>query len=348
MPRFTERRANQIHRVRVFQIDELQWRALIGVIVLTICSACVAPPSADTTGTAGTAPEVGSYAPDFSLTALDGRPVALSDLRGQVVLLNFWTTDCVPCRAEMPDIQAAYQDYQDRNFVVLSINVKEGERAVAQFAQEFHLTMPVLLDRDGSTTRRYRVRGLPTSFLVDPEGVIRKLKVGEINYAYIESYLAVQGVLALSDLPSPTPTAPTPTRANSDQATAMPSPTPAAPTPTRASADQATAMPSPTPTPASGPQRLDLDEIFPPDEGRELVFQTCLSCHEILPFGGVRKSRGEWLDHQAEHTPRFAQLSHEARPSDAELETLYEYLITNFDRGRPNSKQLPPGWVCVL
>ena len=327
MPRFTERRANQIHRVRVFQIDELQWRALIGVIVLTICSACVAPPSADTTGTAGTAPEVGSYAPDFSLTALDGRPVALSDLRGQVVLLNFWTTDCVPCRAEMPDIQAAYQDYQDRNFVVLSINVKEGERAVAQFAQEFHLTMPVLLDRDGSTTRRYRVRGLPTSFLVDPEGVIRKLKVGEINYAYIESYLAVQGVLALSDLASPTP---------------------AAPTPTRASADQATAMPSPTPTPASGPQRLDLDEIFPPDEGRELVFQTCLSCHEILPFGGVRKSRGEWLDHQAEHTPRFAQLSHEARPSDAELETLYEYLITNFDRGRPNSKQLPPGWVCVL
>jgi peroxiredoxin len=344
----TKKGENQVHRAGVFQIGKVQWRVIIGVIAL-ICSACFAPSSTDAPGRAETAPEVDSYAPDFSLTALDGRPVSLSDWRGQVVLLNFWTTDCVPCRAEMPEIQAAYQAYRDRNFVVLSINIKEDEGAVAQFAEEFHLTMPVLLDHDGSTARRYRVRGVPTSFLIDPEGVIRRVRVGEMKRAYIDSHLAALGVLAVSDLATPTPAALTPPGTSTDQATAMTTPTPAAPTPPGDSTDQATATTSPTPaapTPVSGPEGVDLDEIFPPAEGQDLVIKTCLNCHEIFTFGVARYSKARWLDHQAKHKEKFIWLEDEARPSEAEIDTMYKYLVANFDRSRPMSKQLPPGYAC--
>ncbi len=313
--------------VRIFQSGKVQWRALIGVFAF-ICSACFAPLPPYTSGTAGTAPEVDFHAPDFSLTALDGRPVSLSDWRGQVVLLNFWTTDCVPCRAEMPEIQAAYQAYRDRNFVILSINEKEDEQAVAQFAETFHLTMPVLLDHDGSTARRYRVRGLPTSFLIDPEGVIRRVRVGEINRPYIDSHLAALGVLAVPDLTSPTPAALTPPRASTEEATATTTPTPAAP------------------TTVSYSEAVDLGGIFPPAEGQDLALKTCLTCHEVFTFGVARKTRDAWLHNQASHRQQFSRLSDEARPSDADVETIYEYLVANFNPDRPLSKQLPPWYVC--
>ena len=302
--------------VRVFQIGKMQWRALIGVIAF-VCTACLAPLPTYTTGTPGTASDADFlHAPGFSLTALDGRPVSLSDWRGQVVLLNFWTNECVPCRAEMPEIQAAYQAYQDRNFVVLSINVKEDEQAVAQFAEAFHLTMPVLLDHDGSTISRYRVRELPTSFLIDPEGVIREVRIAEINRAYIESQLVALGVLAASHLTTPT--------------SATPTLLPVAASQTRETT------------------RLDLDEIFPSDEGQDLVLKTCLNCHEILTFGVVRKTRNSWLNNKANHRQEFARLSDEVQPSDAEVETMYQYLMANFDCDRPISKQLPPFWVCSV
>lgn len=313
--------------LRVVQSGRAQWRALMGVMALA-CSACVAPLSTYTPSAAGTAPDVGFQAPDFSLTTLDGRSVSLSDWRGQVVLLNFWATWCVPCRAEMPQIQAAYQAYRDRNFVVLSINVKEDEQEVAQFAEAFHLTMPVLLDHDGSTARRYRVRGLPTSFLVDPEGVIREVRVGEINHAYIETQLAALGVLAVSHLTTPTPATLTPPRASTDKSTGMTTPTPAAP------------------TTVSGPERVNLDEIFPPGEGQDLVLKTCLTCHEVFTFGVARKTRVAWLNNKASHIKEFTRLSDEARPTDAEVETIYEYLVADFNLDRPLSKQLPPSYVC--
>jgi cytochrome c biogenesis protein CcmG/thiol:disulfide interchange protein DsbE len=262
-----------------------------------------------TTGGEAAVPQVGSQAPDFSLTTLDGRALSLSDFRGQVVLLNFWATRCVPCRAEMPALQAAYQTYGDQNFVILSINEKEDDSAVAPFAETFQLTMPVMLDRDGSAARRYRVRGLPMSFLVDPEGVIREVKAGEMNLAYIESRLAALGTLAVRESITPVPTAPAP-------------------------ASDLT-------------QRLDIEEIFPPGEGQDLALKTCLVCHSVLTFGYVRKTSGGWLTNQEKHTQKFfARLSAETRPNDAEVETMYDYLVANFQLGRPLSKQLPPGFVC--
>ncbi len=135
------------------------------------------------------AAQVTFRAPDLTLHALDRQQVSLSSLRGQAVLVNFWATWCVPCRAEMPEIQAAYQKYRARDFVVLAINIAEDENTVARFVQEFNLTFPVLLDRDGAISKRYQVRALPTTYFIDRTGMIRAIRFGQMDRAYIEMQL---------------------------------------------------------------------------------------------------------------------------------------------------------------
>lgn len=138
------------------------------------------------------AAHVNFQAPDLALTTLDGAPVALADLRGKVVLINFWATWCPPCRSEMPEILAAAQAHPN-DFVVLAINSGETDTQVQQFAQEFHLTFPVLLDRESQVTRDYQVLALPTSFFVDRNGIIRAANVGAISRAYIEAQIKTLG-----------------------------------------------------------------------------------------------------------------------------------------------------------
>jgi len=132
------------------------------------------------------APAVGSLAPDFALQTLDGKTVRLSDFRGQPVLLNFWATWCGPCRLEMPAIQ---ERYNDGAFEVLAVNFDESAALVRRFAEELNLSLPIVLDPGGQVQELYRVRGYPTSFLVDEDGVVRFLHIGEINSQTIDSYL---------------------------------------------------------------------------------------------------------------------------------------------------------------
>lgn len=122
-----------------------------------------------------------AVAPNFDLVALDGRAVSLEDLRGKVVLLNFWATWCPPCKAEMPDLEALYREYGDaRDFVVVGANAQEGAELVAAFAEERALTFPILLDSDGTAMAQYGVRPLPTTFIIDREGYIRDAWNGQI------------------------------------------------------------------------------------------------------------------------------------------------------------------------
>jgi cytochrome c biogenesis protein CcmG, thiol:disulfide interchange protein DsbE len=126
------------------------------------------------------APATGFLAPDFELETLDSQTVKLSDLRGRVVLLNFWASWCPPCKAEMPAIQQVYDDYQDRGFVVLAVNAtNQDSRENAQaFLAENNLSFPVPLDVLGETTLRYKVSSFPTTFLIAPDGIIREVVVG--------------------------------------------------------------------------------------------------------------------------------------------------------------------------
>ena len=123
-----------------------------------------------------------ALAPDFTLATLDGSTVRLADLRGKVVLLNFWATWCPPCKAEMPDLDALQRIYgESQGLVVLGINLQEDAGTVASFVQERNLSFPVLLDTDGTVTSGlYQVRPLPTSFIIDRQGYIRDVWNGQI------------------------------------------------------------------------------------------------------------------------------------------------------------------------
>jgi peroxiredoxin len=141
------------------------------------------------------APQVDFAAPDFSLETLDGEMVNLSDLRGQVVLVNFWATWCPPCRAEMPAIQQVYDRYRDRGFTVLAVDMQESEAEVTAFAEEMDLSFPILIDGNGRVFSRYRVKALPSTFFVDQAGIIREITIGgPMTEAFIKSQIT--GLLA--------------------------------------------------------------------------------------------------------------------------------------------------------
>ena len=126
------------------------------------------------------APQEGFLAPDFSLQTPSGETITLSDLRGRPVLINFWASWCPPCRSEMPAMQRVYNDFNEKGFTVLAVNLTHNDRLdkALAFAELHKLTFPILLDLDGSIDHSYQVRSLPTSFFVDGEGVIRKVVVG--------------------------------------------------------------------------------------------------------------------------------------------------------------------------
>ena len=133
--------------------------------------------------------EEGSQARDFSLHNLAGEKVSLSDYKGKVVLINFWATWCPPCRAEIPDLEAAYREHQDDDFVVLGVSIEDPPETVQAFVAEYGVTYPVLLDSEGEMVRVYRAAGLPTSVFVDPQGVIRIRHVGYLSEAQLKQYL---------------------------------------------------------------------------------------------------------------------------------------------------------------
>lgn len=131
------------------------------------------------------APREGHPAPDFTLLDLTGQPVRLADLQGQVVLINIWATWCPPCRAEMPMIQASYEEYRDQGFTVLAVNSREDAATVAGYMEASSLTFPALLDFDGSVSNAYQARVMPSSFFVDRAGVIRAVYRGPLARSVI-------------------------------------------------------------------------------------------------------------------------------------------------------------------
>jgi peroxiredoxin len=138
--------------------------------------------------------QVGDTAPDFALESLSGETLRLSDMRGQAVMINFWAVWCGYCRIELPAMQAVYQVYQDQEFVVLAVDVQESRDLVEAFVEDAGLTFPILLDQRAEVTSLYRIRGLPTSYFVDRDGVITAVHLGPVNEQLIEEYMAEAGV----------------------------------------------------------------------------------------------------------------------------------------------------------
>lgn len=134
----------------------------------------------------GPAPKEGASAPDFALPALDGRTYRLSELRGRAVLINFWATWCGPCRTEMPAIEEVYRRYGGDRLLVLAVNVEEDAEHVVPFVQRLGLSFPILLDRDGAVSRRYRITGLPTTYLIRANGKVDGVRLGPYTRAMLQ------------------------------------------------------------------------------------------------------------------------------------------------------------------
>lgn len=132
--------------------------------------------------------EVDRPAPLFSLQTLDGESINLAAYQGKVVLVNFWGTWCEPCQRELPALQAASQRYADQGLVVIGVNLTDdeitrgqSEEGIRAFIESYHLTYPIVMDRDGRVTDDFRVFPLPTSFFIDAHGRIRYVHVGELT-----------------------------------------------------------------------------------------------------------------------------------------------------------------------
>jgi thiol-disulfide isomerase/thioredoxin len=129
----------------------------------------------------GPAPIVGQPRPDLTVTTVDGQTLKLGDLQGKVVWLTFGATWCQPCRAENPDIQAAYAAWKDRGLVVVQLYMNEDAATVKDYGDRVGLTYTRAPDSTGQYSIEYRILGIPTHFFVDRDGVLQKLKVGTLS-----------------------------------------------------------------------------------------------------------------------------------------------------------------------
>jgi peroxiredoxin len=134
-------------------------------------------------GCAKSQPEEGIAAPDFQLKSLDGPTLTLSALRGRPVLLNFWATWCGPCRYEMPFLHQLSSDpkWQARGLVMLAVNLQESEVTVRQFMADNALSFTVLLDTAGEAGRLYNIASIPTTYIIDKDGIIKDVRIGAFS-----------------------------------------------------------------------------------------------------------------------------------------------------------------------
>jgi peroxiredoxin len=122
--------------------------------------------------------ELSGPAPNFSLQSRAGETVSLSDLRGDVVMINFWATWCGPCRQEMPHLEALHQRYHDLGFTLLGVNVEENSRLSDKFLEETPVTFQILFDPENTVSNLYNVVAMPSTVLVDREGNMRYIHHG--------------------------------------------------------------------------------------------------------------------------------------------------------------------------
>ncbi len=109
-------------------------------------------------------------AAEFKLPDMDGEMVSLSDYKGKTVIINFWATWCPPCRDELPSMNRAWQKVKDKNISMIAINVGEDEDTIFSFMGDYPIDFQVLLDQSGEVISQWPIKGLPTTFVVDPEG----------------------------------------------------------------------------------------------------------------------------------------------------------------------------------
>ena len=132
---------------------------------------------------------VGMTAPDFSLPDLQGKTQRLTDYRGKVVFLNFWATWCKPCKEEMPSMQVLWDNLKNRDFMMLAVSMDRvtTTKDIPSFVETLKLSFPILTDSWGQTDKRYKLMGVPETYIIDQSGVLREKVIGPRDWTRRES-----------------------------------------------------------------------------------------------------------------------------------------------------------------
>ena len=164
------------------------------VIVVTGCYPSTTPlakqeaTQPEKTPTLPAGAQIGKRAPDFTLTAVDGNPITFSNYRGKLVLLYFWTMTCSGCREKMTIIQEAWDKISPGTMAILCIHVQGRASLIQNYAASARLAVPILLDPDGAVAERYGVTGIPTSFFLDGDGMVRLI---DANFSTAEELIGI-------------------------------------------------------------------------------------------------------------------------------------------------------------
>lgn len=133
-------------------------------------------------------------APDFILKDIEGLSKGLRDYQGRVVLVHFWATWCIPCKDELPTINALWDKFKDQGLVIVAV-AEDSKKAVEPFAKENNLKFTVLIDQYGKAFRSYGVRALPTSYLVNRTGNIEGIAIGQRDWSRSDTEELINGLL---------------------------------------------------------------------------------------------------------------------------------------------------------
>lgn len=148
--------------------DRRRWLGAAGAAALGLAL----PPAARA------AVATGRAAPDFTLRTGEGRNLRLAEQRGQVVMVNFWATWCTPCRVEMPHLQRIHEQYRSAGFLLLGVSVDDDPAKALELARRMGLTFPILFDTDKAVSRRYDLKTMPSTMLIDRDGSLRQVHRG--------------------------------------------------------------------------------------------------------------------------------------------------------------------------
>jgi peroxiredoxin len=151
----------------------------IPIILLVWIWATRIPPSS-LPSSAIEAPKENFLAPDFELKTIEGTTINLAELQGHPLILNFWASWCPPCRAEMPALQQAWLEYYDSGLLIIAVNVthQDSRTDIEDFIVQNRLDFPIPLDIDGSVSAAYQIHLLPTTYIINQEGIITKKIIG--------------------------------------------------------------------------------------------------------------------------------------------------------------------------
>ena len=147
---------------------------------------------------------VGKAAPDFSLTDLNDKPHRLSDFRGKVVFLNFWATWCAPCREEMPSMEVLNKSFEKDGLVILAVSIDRvtTTKDIPPFVKSLNLTFPVLIDSWGITDKPYKRLGVPETFIIDQQGIVREIIIGPKDWTRIDNLKTLAALLNVTPKPA--------------------------------------------------------------------------------------------------------------------------------------------------